>query len=87
MIRLLIPTSIKDAKLLWKEKHDREYQKRRKAYFRLQRRIKALVERSQDLSGKEILETYESYFTPVFKEYYWDVMGVGKPKVKGGTDE
>ena len=78
MKTIRIPTSITDIKILLLEKFDKDFQVKVNSYCELQRSIKAELERAKNLSGEEIYETFDIYFSPKFSYYGNRILGIDK---------
>lgn len=78
MKTIRIPTSITDIKTLLLEKFDKDFQVKVNSYCELQRSIKTELERAKNLSGSEIYETFDDYFSPKFSYYGNSILGVDK---------
>ena len=70
-----IPTSISDIKLLYLEKCDKEFAKRRDAYCRLEQSILSELKRGRELTVDELVRTFKDYFGKRFRNYEAEILG------------
>lgn len=74
-IKFRIPLSIKDIKLLWKEKTDANFRSRRDAYWKLKNAVVREANRwGQGCDLDYVKSHFESWITPYFEDWKDEVL-------------